>query len=43
VQPAALYPALAGLQAAWCPSVPFDKAQKMIHLRGDHPGPLTAQ
>jgi N-hydroxyarylamine O-acetyltransferase len=31
---------LGALYAAWCRRVPFDNVQKIIHLRGGHPGPL---
>jgi len=31
---------LAGLYAAWCRSVPFDNARKLIHLRANDPAPL---
>jgi N-hydroxyarylamine O-acetyltransferase len=31
---------LGALYAAWCRRVPFDNVQKIIHLRGGHPGSL---
>lgn len=31
---------LAALYAAWCRSVPFDNARKLIHLRANDPAPL---